>query len=83
MRDKFGAVGRGDLLYDLDAFEQVSGLLLGRRRRLAALDDVFRPAHRRVDGEDLATMSRPNNMRIAAKCCFTVGFDAARNVTAG
>jgi hypothetical protein len=31
--------GQSDLLYDLDAVEQVSGLLLGQHRRLAALDE--------------------------------------------
>ena len=47
---------QGDLLFDLDAGEQLSGLFLAQHRRLAALDDVLRPAHRmrRVDGENLA-----------------------------
>ena len=47
---------RPDECRDIDAVEQLAGLLGGQHRGLAALDDMLGPAHgvRRVDGEDLA-----------------------------
>src|SRR5204863_9554848 len=53
---RFRAVRQGDLLYNLDALQQSSSLLLGEDLRLAAVDHVLRPAHRmrRIDGKDLA-----------------------------
>jgi len=54
--------GKVVFLYDLDALEQAPRLVLGEDRRLAALNDVLRPAHgvRRVDREDLADANPQN-----------------------
>ena len=41
---------------DIDAVEELAGLVRGQHRGLAACDDMLGPAHRmrRIDGEDLA-----------------------------
>src|SRR5260370_40237028 len=70
---------QSNLLYDLDAPEQQPGLRLGEDRRLAALHHAHRM--RRVDRETWPTISQSNSMRIAARCCFTVGLAAARCLT--
>ena len=48
-----------------------------RTRRRALCDDVLRPSHPGggFTGRTWLTTSQSPSMRIAAKCCFTVGTD--------
>jgi hypothetical protein len=72
------AITQADDGRNIDAVEQMADLVFGEHRRLTPPHDMLGPAHRmrRVDGEDLADDEPANSMRIAARCCFTVGLAA-------
>jgi hypothetical protein len=67
-----GAVAQADEGRGVDALDQHAGLVGREHGGLAALDDVLGAAHGGggIGGEE----SQSNSMRMAARCCLTVGF---------
>ena len=79
---RYRPVRQGDPFGDLDAGEQMPGLILAQDRGLAALDDVLgpAPAWAGLIAKTWPTTSQSNSMQI--RCCFIVGRAADRSCTA-